>query len=325
MENNRKNGNKNSGREKLHINSRTNVSQEKNVRHFSAVTGSGAYGGRKVSKATGNAVNNENDFRTRPQITEADKRRKIEKTRKNERLHQQRMHALVGLILAVILAIVLVFMTPIFSIREIRLNGNYTVPKEIITTKIGNMIGANLFGTSALKIEKKMLEIPQISEVKVSKHILPPYLELNITENKPAAYLLCGNITLIVNSELKVIDDAGIFNKEMLPSISGISVSEYQLNSMLDVKSDEKKDVLIQLLKALEDTGLINKTSYISVDDLTSIKFNYDNRIEVLCGSQLQLERKVRMFTESLKTSNITENSMGTFDFSVPGQAVYTP
>lgn len=322
MENNRKNGNTGSGHEKLHNNSSADVPQNKNVRHFSAVKRAYSYGGRKVSK---NNIKKEQNFKVRSEITEADKRRKIEKMRKNERLQRKRIQALLGFTLAIILAIVLIFMTPIFSITEIRLNGNHTVPKEIITSKVGDMIGANLFGTSSSKIERKMLEIPQISKVEVSKHIFPSYLELNITENRPAAYLLCGNITLIVNSDLKVIDDAGIFNKETLPSISGVSVSQYQLNSILDLKSDEKKAVLTELLKSLEDTGVIDKTSYISVDDLTSIKFNYDNRIEVLCGSQLQLERKVRMFTEALKTSDITENSMGTFDFSVPGQAVYIP
>ncbi len=325
MENNRKNGKYNSEHEKFHNKSRMDVSREKNARHSSAVGNSYSYGGRKVSKSTKNISAAERDFRIHSEITEADKRRKIEKMRKEERLHRQYIHSLIGFAVAVVLAIVLVFMTPIFSIREIRLNGNYIVTKETITSKVGDMIGANLFGTSTSKIEKKVLEIPQINSVEVSKHIFPSYLQLDITENKPAAYLLCGNITLIVDSELKVIDDSGVFSKENLPSISGISVSEYQLNSIIDVKSDEKKNVLIELLQSLEATGLIEKTSYISVDDITSIKFNYDNRIEVLCGSQLQLERKIRMFTEALKTSNITENSMGTFDFSIPGHAIHKP
>ena len=75
----------------------------------------------------------------------------------------------------------------------------------------------------------------------------------------------------------------------------------------------------------MDNTGILAKTTYISVDDITSIKFNYDNRIEVLCGSQLELERKIRMFAAAMESPTMKTNSLGTLDLSVPGRAVYTP
>ena len=70
---------------------------------------------------------------------------------------------------------------------------------------------------------------------------------------------------------------------------------------------------------------MTNLVKYVSIDDLTAIAFNYDNRLDVLCGSRLQIDRKIRMFAESLKTSEFDDNSIGTIDLSVPGIAEYNP
>ena len=260
-----------------------------------------------------------------PAVTESDKHRKIERTQKDKRKKKQQIQAILGITIALMIAIVLFFMTPLFQIKEIRLNGNDTVSKEIINTKVGDLIGANLFSTSISDIEERMMQIPQISEVKVKKAIFPSRLEIVITESKPVAYIRSGNVTLVIDSDLRIVDDASVFDYEKLPSISGVSVSNYQLNETLDIKSQEKKEVLTEMLQTFETTGLVGEVRYISIDDLTAITFNYDNRIDVSCGSQLQMERKIRMFAECIATSTFDENSIGTMDLSVPGTATYNP
>ena len=305
MENKRKN--KEMSLEKEKVSSRAQVT---GVRNEAVNKTDRNYGMRKINHSSRNKRYNEREIaeeamRLRRGISEAEKHRQMEKARKQERLKRQRIQALVGLVVALATAVVILFMTPLFNIREVRLTGNNTVHKEIINEKIGYVVGANLFSTSTSKIEKKMCEIPQVSAVEVRKHIFPTYLELFITESTPAAYLLAGANTIVIDSDLRVIDDADAFNKDKLPNISGISVTDYELNSTINVKTEEQKDVLSTLLKSLEGLGLIDDVTYISVDDLTSIKFNYNNRIEVHCGSQLELDRKVRMFSESIKTSVI--------------------
>lgn len=309
--------------------SRTETSNNSgNVRNNASKSNEILSGGRKVSRVTPQKRYRDREIaeeamRLRQGMSEAEQRRKVEKERKKARLKRQRLQALVGLVAAFAIAVILLFMTPIFNIQEVRLSGNNTVPKELINEKIGYTVGANLFTTSASKIEEKMCEISLISEVEVKKHIFPAYLEVFITESKPAASLLCGSKTIVINSDLTVIDDTDAYNTDKLPSISGISVSDYELNTPLEFKSEEKREVTRTLLKSIESLGLIDMVTYISVDDLTSIKFNYDNRLEVHCGSQLELERKVRMFSEAIKTSTIKENSMGVIDVSVPGKASY--
>lgn len=281
------------------------------------------YGTRKVEKMP--AKKKSNIIKLFPNVTDMDKHRKIEKGRKKKRLKKQRFKAVLGIVIALILTVVLVFMTPIFNISFIQLDGNKTIQKEIIKEKVGGVIGENLFSVSISDLSTRLKEIPQISDVKIKKKIFPSGLEISIIESQPAAYLRSGNSTLLIDSDLRIVDDASVFDYENFPSISGISVSNGKLNEKLDIKPQEKKDVLIEILKAFEATGIVNDVKYVSIDDLTSITFNYDNRLDVRCGSQLQLDRKIRMFAESLRTSTFDENSIGTIDLSVPGTAVYNP
>lgn len=318
---------KNTRAEKLNT-SKKNASpyrdeQKNDTRNGNARNGKSGYGMRPVKNAE--KKQGRNIIKLFPEITETDKHRKIEKKRKNERLRKQQLRTLAGLGLALVVAIVLIFMTPLFNIKEIRLNGNDTVSKEIINTKVGDLIDVNLFAVSVDDVKERMSEIPQIGEVEVKKAVFPSRLELYITESRPAGYVLCGETTLVLNSDLRIIDDASVFDCEKLPSISGVSVSEYELNQPLKIKSDEKRELLGELLKSFEATGIIGEVKYVSIDDLTAITFNYDNRLDVLCGSQFQLDRKIRMFAESIRTSTFDENSIGTIDLSVPGKALYNP
>lgn len=306
--------------EKLHNADKKAMPYRDSKRHGNAKTG---YGMRPVKKAADKGT--EKIIKLFPDTSKTDRYRRIEKARKRERVRKQQLKAAIGLGLALVVAIALVFMTPLFNIREIRLNGNDTVTKEVINTKVGDLIDVNLFSVSVSEIKTRMSEIPQIGEVEVKKALFPSRLELFITERRPAGYVLCGETVLVINSDLRIIDDASVFDYENLPSISGVSVSEYELNQPIKIKSEEKRELLSELLKSFEATGIIDYVRYVSIDDLTAIKFNYDNRLDVLCGSQLQLDRKIRMFAESLRTPTFDENSIGTIDLSVPGTALYDP
>lgn len=263
--------------------------------------------------------------RPRRPMTEADRRRRLEEMRKKHRRRTARLRATAILFIAAAAAAVLLFMTPAFNIRQIELEGNNAVTKEQIQDKIGSLIGANLFRTSSENIRELMLEIPQIDDVTVSKTLFPPSVKVTISECSPAAYMLSSNKIIVINSELKVIDDSGFFSTDSIPSISGMSIHSYTLNERLSSDSAEKEDVLSVMLSTFESTGLLSKVTYISLDDLSNIKFNYDNRIECECGSSLEMERKIRMFAETLSSDSMDANSMGSMDLSTPGQAVYVP
>ncbi len=300
------------------------VSRDYSRAYRSTNTGSaGGYGG--TAKESGRSRYEAGNERGASKVTEADRRRRLEAYRKKKRQRTNRIKAALALLGCAVISAVLIFMTPIFNITQIRLEGNKAVSKSVIQDKIGYLVGKNLFATRSSLIKQQMLEISQISSVEVDKQMFPAAITVSIRESSPAAYLLSGNTIIVLDSDMKVIDDSNVYNTDEIPSLSGITVPYYKLNEALKTDSEEKDEILKTLLKSLESMGLISKITYISLDDLTDIKFNYDNRIETNCGSQTELERKIRMFAEAINSSSLSDNAIGSIDLSTPGQAVYTP
>jgi cell division protein FtsQ len=257
--------------------------------------------------------------------SEMEEKIRYQQQQKRKRLAAQRRRALIALILCVVIVIVLMFMTPIFNIKSISVNGNSIVSLEEIDGKIGDLIGENLFRTGAGTINKRLKTIPYIDSVSVSKKLIPPSLKVYVTECSPAAYVGIDSETMVVDADLKVLGDKSTFDTGSLPNIIGADITKGSVGSVVKGDNEEKLSILVTSLSTMEKVGILDKVKDLDVTDATSIKFVYDDRLDVLCGTQLDLERKIRLFKETVSNNNLADNAKGTIDLSVTGKAVYTP
>ena len=158
----------------------------------------------------------------------------------------------------------------------------------------------------------------------VQKKMFPPSVKVVVTEYVPAALITVGDKSMLVNSQLRVLAD----NDEqagLVPYVTGLNVQSCEVGGILKSDSEEKDEIAITALKTFEITGILDEVIDINISDTSNIMINYDNRINVKCGSKLNLDRKLRLFKESVKSSSLTENSRGTMDLSESGKSVYTP
>ena len=72
-------------------------------------------------------------------------------------------------------------------------------------------------------------------------------------------------------------------------------------------------------------TDIIKGVTVISFEDVTNITFNYENRLDVICGTYIDFRRKLSLFKEAINSNKLTENSKGTINLSTTGKAIYTP
>lgn len=257
--------------------------------------------------------------------SEMEEKIRYQQQQKKKRLAAQRKRALFLLIMSIVIVIVLMFMTPIFNIREIAVDGNNIVTLEEIDSKIGDLVGENLFKTGAGSIRNRLKTIPYIDTVSVSKKIIPPTLLVSVTECQPAAYIGIDSEIAVIDSSLKVLGDKTTFDAGLLPNIIGLETISGKVGNVIEGENEEKLSILKTALQTMEKTGILDKVKDFDITDTTNIKFVYDDRLDVLCGTQLDLERKLRLFKETVSNNNLTENAKGTIDLSVTGKAVYTP
>lgn len=258
-------------------------------------------------------------------LTEKEIRQRYQRMQKQKRLKMQRIRALIIFLSAVIVVLILLFMTPVFNIRSISVTGNQIVTIEEFDAELGSLVGENLFKTGSGTITKRLHNIAYIDSVAVSKRIFPPSVKVTVTEHKPAGYININGYEVVVNSELKVLDDKNNLSTDGLPEITGVNTDKYTLGKQFETDNPDKTEILKTCLNVMEKTGIINDINSLDVSNMTGIEFIYQNRINVLCGTQLDLERKLNLFRETILSNNIAENAKGTIDLTVTGKAVYTP
>lgn len=244
--------------------------------------------------------------------------------RKKRRLRMMRIRAAAVFALAVALVIVLLFVTPIFNIKSISVSGNNIVTLDQINACIGDVVGKNLFATWSSSVEKRLRSIAYIDDAEVSKALIPPTLYVNIKECEIAAYFEYEGKQVILDPDLKVLDDSNKFPVDGVPLIRGIEPSGYTVGRTFELDDSEKQSALSIFLKTMSDTGQLKEVLYIDLSSITDIKFSHKGMIDVSCGSALELDKKLRMFKAVMTSGSIGENARGEIDLSDPEQAVYT-
>lgn len=226
--------------------------------------------------------------------------------------------------LIILFVVIVVFFTPLFNIRKVTISGNNRVSSEQISKTIGELNDENLFRVDKKKIKKNAKTIPYIDTVKFSKKIFPPTLEISVKECTPVAYFEFNESSVIVDKKLKVLEISESSAKG-LPMIEGLNLLASIPGYKVETDDDEKFKELIKCLDVISNEKLEKNINDISVEDVNNISFTYENRLDIVCGSTLDFDVKIKMLKKALNSKTLAENSKGKIDISITGKAIYSP
>lgn len=251
----------------------------------------------------------------------------MRKRNKRKRMRVMRIRALYALAAAAVIVVFVLFFTPLLNIKGFNVEGNNIIERDEITARLDKFSGTNLIMLSEHDVNAALSDLSYIEEVSVSKFLIPPSLRVSIKECRPAASIDVKGYTVVLDPQLKVLSDIGEFDNEKIPYVEGISISKYTVGKILDKTEDngEKLEILMSCLGVMDSLGMLDKLDYIDLSDITDIRFGYDDRIDALCGTRLEIERKIRMFHATISGNNLDDNAHGTIDLSKTGEAVYIP
>ncbi len=249
------------------------------------------------------------------------------KQHKKKRMRVIRIRALYALAAAAVIAVFVLFFTPLLDIEGFNVDGNSIVTRDEILTRLDKYNGTNLIMLSEREVKNALSDLSYIEDVSVSKFLIPPSALVTIKECKPVASIEVNGYTLIIDPQLKILTDGGKFEADDLAVIEGINISKYAVGKTLEQSDEygEKLEILSSCLELMDLLGMTDKLDYIDLSDITDIRFGYDNRLDALCGTRLELERKIRMFNATVSGNNLADNAHGTIDLSKTGEAVYIP
>lgn len=279
-----------------------------------------------------------------------------------------RRRACTMMVILVIALACIAFLTPVFDIQYVDVIGLERTPTELVETAGAGVKGQNLFTVSTKSFENVLCDMPYIKAAHTKRHLIPPSLEVTVTERTPAAYIACASGFVLIDGDLIVLEaslqpptdlpkivgavptntqpgtkmtiDEGVPQAEQQPAQpspapadtkpkeqketkEGAAAQTPDTEEKITIDETKKSDIIELCIRELERFGADITT--IDVSDTKDIMFMYCDRLRVTCGSSLDLEEKLKLFTEVINSNRLASNARGSVDLSNTGRAVYSP
>ncbi len=217
----------------------------------------------------------------------------------------------------VVLLSVILFMTPLFNIREITLEGNNRVSPETLLEQLPFQQGENLFKISEGAVKNKLSGISYIRDVQVEKDFFPPKIHIIVSEKKPVAAIAMNGTYGIIDMKCEVLEE-GSEIPEKIPELV-----YYHEDAETFMKDEEAIYELTRFYEICDKIGLTDKITAMELLEENEINFEYDGRLKVICGSGLDMEKKLPLLKETVNNPALGSNAHGEIDLSTPGKAVH--
>ena len=243
--------------------------------------------------------------------------------------------ALTLVTMAVVTALLAIFL--LFKVAEIEVSGDMIegVSEGEIIEISGCEVGDNLFFLSSGSVSRRLEEkLPYVRRAKVVKHF-PNTVEIQLVSAQVAASVYGDGGWLYVNEDGKILEKRDTPQSGVM-QIIGLSPNETQPGKNVSVESEEIQEAYQAILSALsevraDETGAyaglnLNGFTMLDMSDLSAIRMFYEDRVEFLFGSALELEYKVKAGCRFLL--EMTTRETGVMDLSSAGdtkRAYFTP
>lgn len=233
-----------------------------------------------------------------PEIIEEKPKKKIKKKKKKK--HRINFKKILLILLKLIIAIGLIagvvlflFVSPVFNIQEIIVNGAFEISENVYIATSGIEIGENIFNIDKTAIRVEIKKEPYVESIEV-KCIYPKTVELNITE-RTVSYVIEQN------GKYFYLDKNGYLLESSLSPlafqvIKGIKTNLEELESGARIKEEdlEKFDDLIKIVDAVKNNDITAKLSSIDITDDNNYILEFaEEKKNVMLGNTLDLSAKM--------------------------------
>ncbi|MDO4618239.1 MAG: FtsQ-type POTRA domain-containing protein [Clostridia bacterium] len=225
--------------------------------------------------------------------------------------------------LAALVLCIIIFLTPLFDIRKVDITGNAKIPTPELQPIAEKLKGKNILFTGKNDILKELAIFPYVETVTVNKKLFSSTITVNIIECEPAAIIMHNSEFVLIDATGKILEVGS--NKPELAEIVGLRLTSANPGEIISLDDNGKRETVINALTDFKKSGLLSGITKISFEDIDDITFNYENRLDGVCGPYVDFGRKLSMFRESISSNRFTENTRGTIDLSKSGKARYTP
>ena len=237
---------------------------------------------------------------------------------KNIKFDKKNLFAIICTILAIIL---ISLFTPLFDVSEILTEGNATIPYEVIVRASGIHTGDSFFKVNPREAAEKIAKVAYVDSVKV-RRVFPGKIKFVITESTESAYISFAGNYVGIDSKGKILEVRQQLDENSKPVIKGVNIENFTIGSHISVDSEEKKDLLFEMIESVNEKDAAHLIRMIDITDDKNIFLVLKNNITVKYGDSSGLKYK----TAYLRTvfDELVNETGGILDISDTANVIYS-
>lgn len=205
-------------------------------------------------------------------------------------------------------------LTVFFNVETAEVVNSKIYTEDEVVKASGLNFGENVFLISSETLENNICnKLPYIKSVNVSKG-LNNKITFEVTETYDYMVVDSNGGFAVLSPEKKVLKFIGDTYPKHLVYVYGLKISNVHPGETAVFIQENASKAIETLIPILVSSGF-DKVKSISVNDLSAIKFVYDNRIVVNVGTTVDLEYKLSFAKQALESS-VEDNAVGTLNLA---------
>lgn len=217
---------------------------------------------------------------------------------------------ILALALLLLLAAGILF-SPLFLVKEIRVEGNSHFTASALSEKIGLSVGDHLLLFSGGRAEKTLKQEPYIADAALTME-LPDTMVIRVQERKVRGYVPYMGAYLYIDDAGRVLDVQDACH-EALPLVRGLIFDSFTKGEVIPVQNPEALDSVLRISQLMEKYELLDLVVEIDVSDPEDI-YAYVNQVQIHLGNMKNGDTKIRYMAEVMK--KIPAEDRGTLNLS---------
>ncbi|MBQ6794790.1 MAG: FtsQ-type POTRA domain-containing protein [Clostridia bacterium] len=189
-------------------------------------------------------------------------------------------------VLILVLSAVILFVTPLFDIRNIEISGNERIAKAEIQIASGIRKNKNIFAINKARAVKDIKAVGYIEDVKIARR-LPGTVVIKVQEATVAAFLDYGGMHVGINNEGQALCRISkAFPATGAPIVKGIAAIKAEVGQKVKLRNGhaDEYEVLEKLMETFEKYGMTQSITEVDVTKKDDIMFRYNGKLKIELG-----------------------------------------
>ena len=225
------------------------------------------------------------------------------------------------IVFAAVAITVILLLSPIFSISEIRISAVSLYSSEELLSSFDGLKGKN--GFLSLLQSTSFSDLDDLFRLRLGSKEESLLFDYPLIKNIVVRYDLPDTIVVEIDSEGYLLGTYTQADLLDMPVIRGIRISDYKIGTSVAGGKDRATDDAIKICSTMKQLSMLSYIDIIDVSDYNEIWMYCAPSLSIKFGSADDIGRKLS-YIKGIIDSGYDGNSNGTLDLSAGGNPVFT-